>query len=173
MVYSQRSYSVGFWHYLLHTVSGLIGHNRGQHNRFRENVMLISVYFDVASVCAVTSRFVMLKRVCVKFSWMRYVTMIDMKSCCADEMDSLWQLKIMSFTQSAWEGIQLPFQLRSCWLFGAYWGQTSSAALQLWAVDCLGRTDTFSFFTLHWIFCRLKITEQSKNKQTNLFCVQR
>lgn len=59
MVYSQRSYSVDFWHDLLYTVSGLIGHGRGQHNRFRENVMLISIYFDVALVCAVASRFVM------------------------------------------------------------------------------------------------------------------
>lgn len=101
MVYSQRSYSVGFWHYLVYTVSGLTGHGRGRHNRFQENVMLISIYFDVALVCAVTSRFVVLKRICVKFSWMRYVAMIDMESCCADEMDSLWQLKIMSFTQSA------------------------------------------------------------------------
>lgn len=88
-----------------------------------------------------TSRLSALGRACVKFNWTRWVATVDIESCCADEMDSLWRLKIMSFTQSGWEAFQRPFQLQPCWLLGVYQGQTGHTGWVLLFSFTLWRPD--------------------------------
>ena len=83
-----------------------------------------------------TSRLSAIKRASVKFNWMRWVATVDIESCCPDEMDSLWRLKIMSFTQSAWEGIQLLFQLLPWWHSGVFRGHYRPAERCCPAVVC-------------------------------------
>lgn len=101
------------------------------HNRFREIVKLICLRETVA-----TSRLSAIKRAWVKFNWMRWVATVDTESCCTDEMDSLWRLKIMSFTQSAWEGIQPPVQLLPRWCSGVWQGQTGQiGVLPMWSIE--------------------------------------
>ncbi len=92
---------------------------QGWYSRFHKNVKLICLKETEA-----TSRLSTIKRAWMKFNWMRWVAPDDIESCWADEMDSLWQLKIMSFTQSAREVIQLLFQLLPWWLQGINQGQT-------------------------------------------------
>lgn len=67
----------------------MIGHVKGRHNRFHENVMLIFLKEAAANIKVAGIK----KRQCE--------IQLDEMCCWADEMDSLWPLKIMSFTQSA------------------------------------------------------------------------
>lgn len=101
------------------------------HNRFHANIKLICL-----KESAVTSRLSAIKRAWVKFNWMRWVATVDIESCWADEMDSLRQLKIMSFTQSAWEGIWLLFQLLPGDFRGSIWDRRSRQAVHCCPAVC-------------------------------------